>query len=221
MKGKLIIIEGLDGSGKSTQIEILRKRAQQAGKQVRQVKFPNYAEDSSALVRAYLAGELGSLHEINAYAASVLYSVDRYATFRRHMKEDYDNGCIFLLDRYTTANMYHQTTKLPKEEWNSFLDWLEDLEYGKMGLPKPDLVLYLDMKPQTAKKLMENRYHGDESKKDLHEADFSYLLSCRDAALYAAQRCGWEVLSCCDGESPLPIDTISQMIWQKVEPLLG
>lgn len=221
MKGKLIIIEGLDGSGKSTQIEILRKRAQQAGKQVRQVKFPNYAEDSSALVRAYLAGELGSLHEINAYAASVLYSVDRYATFRRHMKEDYDNGCIFLLDRYTTANMYHQATKLPKEEWDSFLDWLEDLEYGKMGLPKPDLVLYLDMKPQTAKKLMENRYHGDESKKDLHEADFSYLLSCRDAALYAAQRCGWEVLSCCDGESPLPIDTISQMIWQKVEPLLG
>ncbi|CDA79248.1 dTMP kinase [Negativibacillus massiliensis] len=221
MKGKLIIIEGLDGSGKSTQIEILRQKAQQAGKQVRQVKFPNYAEDSSALVRAYLAGELGSLHEINAYAASVLYSVDRYATFRRHMKEDYDNGCIFLLDRYTTANMYHQTTKLPKEEWDSFLDWLEDLEYGKMGLPKPDLVLYLDMKPQTAKKLMENRYHGDESKKDLHEADFSYLLSCRDAALYAAQRCGWEVLSCCDGESPLPIDTISQMIWQKVEPLLG
>lgn len=221
MKGKLIIIEGLDGSGKSTQIEILRKKAQQAGKQVRQIKFPNYAEDSSALVRAYLAGELGSLHEINAYAAAVLYSVDRYATFRRHMKEDYDNGCIFLLDRYTTANMYHQTTKLPKEEWDSFLDWLEDLEYGKMGLPKPDLVLYLDMKPQTAKKLMENRYHGDESKKDLHEADFSYLLSCRDAALYAAQRCGWEVLSCCDGESPLPIDTISQMIWQKVEPLLG
>lgn len=221
MKGKLIIIEGLDGSGKSTQIEILRKRAQQTGKQVRQIKFPNYAEDSSALVRAYLAGELGSLHEINAYAASVLYSVDRYATFRRHMKEDYDNGCIFLLDRYTTANMYHQTTKLPKAEWDSFLDWLEDLEYGKMGLPKPDLVLYLDMKPQTAKKLMENRYHGDESKKDLHEADFSYLLSCRDAALYAAQRCGWEVLSCCDGESPLPIDTISQMIWQKVEPLLG
>lgn len=221
MKGKLIIIEGLDGSGKSTQIEILRKRAQQTGKQVRQIKFPNYAEDSSALVRAYLAGELGNLHEINAYAASVLYSVDRYATFRRHMKEDYDNGCIFLLDRYTTANMYHQTTKLPKAEWDSFLDWLEDLEYGKMGLPKPDLVLYLDMKPQTAKKLMENRYHGDESKKDLHEADFSYLLSCRDAALYAAQRCGWEVLSCCDGESPLPIDTISQMIWQKVEPLLG
>ena len=124
MKGKLIIIEGLDGSGKSTQIEQLANRAKQLGKAVRQIKFPNYAEDSSALVKAYLRGELGGLHEINAYAASVLYSVDRYATWRRHMHADYEAGCTFLLDRYTTANMYHQATKLPKEEWDSFLSWL-------------------------------------------------------------------------------------------------
>lgn len=220
MKGKLIIIEGLDGSGKSTQIELLTKRAQSLGKKVRQIKFPNYEEDSSALVKAYLGGELGSLNEINAYAASTFYSVDRYATYRRHMKEDYENGCIFLLDRYTTANMYHQTTKLPRAEWDSFLNWLEDLEYNKLELPKPDLVLYLDMRPQTAKRLMEARYHGDESKKDLHESNFQYLLSCRDAALYAAERCGWQVLECCDGEKPLPIDTIAEMIWQKTEAFL-
>lgn len=220
MKGKLIIIEGLDGSGKSTQIELLTKRAQSLGKKVRQIKFPNYEEDSSALVKAYLGGELGNLNEINAYAASTFYSVDRYATYRRHMKEDYENGCIFLLDRYTTANMYHQTTKLPRAEWDSFLNWLEDLEYNKLELPKPDLVLYLDMRPQTAKRLMEARYHGDESKKDLHESNFQYLLSCRDAALYAAERCGWQVLECCDGEKPLPIDVIAEMIWQKTEAFL-
>lgn len=220
MKGKLIIIEGLDGSGKSTQIELLTKRAQSLEKKVRQIKFPNYEEDSSALVKAYLGGELGSLNEISAYAASTFYSVDRYATYRRHMKEDYENGCIFLLDRYTTANMYHQTTKLPRAEWDSFLNWLEDLEYNKLELPKPDLVLYLDMRPQTAKRLMEARYHGDESKKDLHESNFQYLLSCRDAALYAADRCGWQVLECCDGEKPLPIDTIAEMIWQKTEAFL-
>ena len=156
MKGKLIIVEGLDGSGKSTQIELLRKRAEEQGVWVRQIKFPNYEEDSSALVRAYLNGELGGLHEINAYAASTLYSVDRYATWRRHMKEDYDAGCIFLLDRYTTSNMYHQTTKLPEAQWDEFLGWLEDLEYDKMELPRPDLVLYLDMKPQTSRKLLEN-----------------------------------------------------------------
>ena len=123
MKGKLIIIEGLDGSGKSTQMQLLCQRAEQLGKPVRRVKFPNYDEDSSALVKAYLSGELGSLQQINAYAASVLYSVDRYATWRRHMHSDYEQGAVFLLDRYTTANMYHQTTKLPHEEWDSFLDW--------------------------------------------------------------------------------------------------
>ena len=101
------------------------------------------------------------------------------------------------------------------------MSWLEDLEYEKMGLPRPDLVLYLDMQPQTAKKLLEARYHGDESKKDLHEADFQYLLSCREAALYAAERSGWQVLSCCDGEKPLPIRQIAQMIWERVSPLLN
>ena len=220
MKGKLIIIEGLDGSGKSTQIQLLTKRAQNVGKQVRQMKFPNYEEDSSALVKAYLGGELGGLSEINAYAASTFYSVDRYATYRRHMKKDYENGCVFLLDRYTTANMYHQTTKLPREEWDSFLDWLEDLEYKKMELPRPDLVLYLDMKPQTAKRLLETRYHGDESKKDLHEANFQYLLSCREAALYAAEKFDWQVLNCCDGEKPLPIEVIAEKIWEKAAALL-
>ena len=220
MKGKLIIIQGLDGSGTSTQMQLLCQRAEQLGKPVRRVKFPNYDEDSSALVKAYLSGELGSLQQINAYAASVLYSVDRYATWRRHMHSDYEQGAVFLLDRYTTANMYHQTTKLPHEEWDSFLDWLVDLEFQKMGLPAPDLVLYLDMRPQTARRLMEKRYHGDESKKDIHEADFSYLMSCREAALYAAKRFDWQVIECCDGENPLPIEQISQMIWEKVEPYL-
>ena len=157
MKGKLIIIEGLDGSGKSTQMQLLCQRAEQLGKPVRRVKFPNYDEDSSALVKAYLSGELGSLQQINAYAASVLYSVDRYATWRRHMHSDYEQGAVFLLDRYTTANMYHQTTKLPHEEWDSFLDWLVGLEFQKMGLPAPDLVLYLDMRPFDGKALPRRR----------------------------------------------------------------
>lgn len=220
MKGKLIIIEGLDGSGKSTQIALLAQKARELGRPVQQVKFPNYAEDSSALVKAYLSGELGSLEEINAYAASVLYSVDRYATWRRHMHSDYEAGKPFLLDRYTTANMYHQATKLPKEEWDTFLDWLEDLEYNKMGLPRPDLVLYLDMQPKTAEKLLEARYHGDESKKDLHESNFQYLLSCREAALYAAKQKGWKVVSCCDGENPLSIQTIADKIFEQVRPFL-
>lgn len=221
MKGKLIIIEGLDGSGKSTQMQLLCQRAEQLGKPVRRVKFPNYDEDSSALVKAYLSGELGSLQQINAYAASVLYSVDRYATWRRHMHSDYEQGAVFLLDRYTTANMYHQTTKLPHEEWDSFLDWLVDLEFQKMGLPAPDLVLYLDMRPQTARRLMEKRYHGDESKKDVHEKDTAYLARSRAAAEFCARHLGWDTVHCTSGDAMRSIEDIQQEVQQLARKTLG
>lgn len=221
MKGKLIIIEGLDGSGKSTQMQLLCQRAEQLGKPVRRVKFPNYDEDSSALVKAYLSGELGSLQQINAYAASVLYSVDRYATWRRHMHSDYEQGAVFLLDRYTTANMYHQTTKLPHEEWDSFLDWLVDLEFQKMGLPAPDLVLYLDMRPQTARRLMEKRYHGDESKKDVHEKDTAYLARSRAAAEFCARHLGWDTVHCTNGDAMRSIEEIQQEVQQLARKTLG
>lgn len=221
MKGKLIIIEGLDGSGKSTQMQLLCQRAEQLGKPVRRVKFPNYDEDSSALVKAYLSGELGSLQQINAYAASVLYSVDRYATWRRHMHSDYEQGAVFLLDRYTTANMYHQTTKLPHEEWDSFLDWLVDLEFQKMGLPAPDLVLYLDMRPQTARRLMEKRYHGDESKKDVHEKDVEYLARSRRAAEFCAAHLGWQTVPCTCGDGMRSIEEIGQEVRRRVDAALA
>lgn len=221
MKGKLIIIEGLDGSGKSTQMQLLCQRAEQLGKPVRRVKFPNYDEDSSALVKAYLSGDLGSLQQINAYAASVLYSVDRYATWRRHMHSDYEQGAVFLLDRYTTANMYHQTTKLPHEEWDSFLDWLVDLEFQKMGLPAPDLVLYLDMRPQTARRLMEKRYHGDESKKDVHEKDTAYLARSRAAAEFCARHLGWDTVHCTSGDAMRSIEDIQQEVQQLARKTLG
>ena len=221
MKGKLIIIEGLDGSGKSTQMQLLCQRAEQLGKPVRRVKFPNYDEDSSALVKAYLSGELGSLQQINAYAASVLYSVDRYATWRRHMHSDYEQGAVFLLDRYTTANMYHQTTKLPHEEWDSFLDWLVDLEFQKMGLPAPDLVLYLDMRPQTARRLMEKRYHGDESRKDVHEKDIEYLARSRRAAEYCAEHLGWATVHCTENGAMRTIEDIQAEVRALAEKELG
>ena len=120
MKGKLIIIEGLDGSGKSTQIEQLANRAKQLGKAVRQIKFPNYAEDSSALVKAYLRGELGGLHEINAYAASVLYSVDRYATWRRHMHADYEAGCTFCSTATPQPTCTTRPPSCPKRSGTAF-----------------------------------------------------------------------------------------------------
>ena len=221
-KGKLIVLEGLDGSGKATQAKLLAEHLAAQGVPVQKITFPDYASDSSALVKMYLSGEFGQRpDDVNAYAASTFYAVDRFASYKTKWGNVYRQNGLIISDRYTTSNAVHQCSKLPPMHWDGFLEWLFEFEYKKLGLPAPDAVVYLAVDPDVSQRLIAQRYHGDESKKDLHEADFSYLLSCRDAALYAAQRCGWEVLSCCDGESPLPIDTISQMIWQKVEPLLG
>ena len=196
MKQVMLVIEGLDGSGKATQTQKLMERLAQLNKPAVKVSFPNYEDDSSALVKMYLRGDLGQADEVNAYAASLFYTVDRYATFKKAYEADWKQGSSIIADRYTTSNMFHQCTKEPKENWDSYLTWLEDLEYEKVGLPRPTQVIYLDVEPQVSKALLSKRYEGDESKKDIHEANFAYLLRCREAALYAAEKFGWKVIHC-------------------------
>ncbi|MCI8907434.1 MAG: thymidylate kinase [Angelakisella sp.] len=220
-KGKLIVIEGLDGSGKATQTGLLcRNLAERWGSSFRRVSFPDYDDPSSALVKLYLGGELGGLEQVNAYGASLFYTVDRYASYLRRWGEDYKKGFLIVADRYATSNIAHQMPKLPRGEWDSYLAWLEETEYTQVGIPRPDKVIYLDMAPETSRKLLARRYHGDESKKDIHEANFAYLQSCREAALYGAEKLGWSVLRCCDGENPYPPEEIGEKVWQAVEPLL-
>ncbi len=217
MKQLMLVIEGLDGSGKATQTQKLMERLEQLNKPAVKVSFPNYDEDSSALVKMYLRGELGQAEEVNAYAASLFYTVDRYATFKKAYKEQWDSGATIVADRYTTSNMFHQCTKEKRENWDSYLDWLEDLEYEKVGLPRPTQVIYLDVEPEISKVLLSERYKGDESKKDIHEANFNYLLRCREAALYAAEKFGWQLIRCNDGMNLRTVDDIAAEIWSKVE----
>ena len=218
--GKLIVIEGLDGSGKATQAQQLLDRVQQEGMWARKVSFPNYDDPSSTLVKMYLSGELGGLEEVNAYAASSFFSVDRYASWQRYLRRDYEQGCLFIADRYTTSNMAHQTTKEPRERWDSYLEWLEDLEYNKMGLPRPDRVIYLDVEPEVSRRLLMQRYDGDATREDIHEANFQYLLQCRQAALYAAQKFGWQVIPCCGPQGLLSIPEVAELVWQAAQPVL-
>ncbi|MBR5774435.1 MAG: thymidylate kinase, partial [Clostridia bacterium] len=141
---RLIVVEGLDGSGKSTQIELLKSRLHQENMQIRQIKLPDYEDPSSTLVKMYLAGDFGSSPAgIGAYASSLFYTVDRFASFTRHWGSDYNSGVTILADRYTTSNAVHQMVKLPKEQWDEYLQWLEELEYEKVGIPKPSFVIYL------------------------------------------------------------------------------
>lgn len=201
-RGTLIAIEGLDGSGKATQAGLLAQALKDAGRNVLEISFPDYASDSSALVRMYLAGQFGQkADDVNAYAASSFFAVDRFASYKMRWGSFYQNGGIVIADRYTTSNAVHQCSKLPPEEWDSFLDWLFEYEFQLLGLPAPDKVIYLRVDPAVSQRLMTSRYHGDEGKKDVHEKDLGYLGRSRRAAEFCAHKLGWEIVECtCDGQ---------------------
>lgn len=213
----LIVIDGLDGSGKATQAEIICTLLLKSGKPVRKITFPNYSSDSSAPLRMYLEGKLGEDPDsVNAYAASSFFAVDRYISYKTEWGKDYESGSLILCDRYSTSNAIHQMTKLDKREWDGYLRWYDDYEHTKMEIPRPTLVLYLDMDPSVSKRLLSERYMGNETKRDIHEKDFEYLLHCRTAALYAAQSLGWKVIKCSDDNNPYPINAITNKIMDEI-----
>ncbi len=210
---KLIIIEGLDGSGKSTQTALLEKYFTDIEVDFKKVKLPDYDSKSSTLVKMYLNGDFGSAAgDVNAYAAGAFYAVDRFASYKLNWQKDYEKGTLILSDRYATSNSIYQMEKLDKSEWDSYLDWSADFEYEKIGIPRPDLVIYLDMPVEISQKMMTSRYNGDENKKDVHEADVEFLNNCRNSALYAAKKQGWKVVECSDGENPYSIKNIHNKI---------
>lgn len=217
--GKLIVIEGLDASGKETQTGRVFDRLQEAGVQTKKVCFPDYESDSSALIKMYLAGKFGSdPAAVNAFAASSFYAVDRYASYKTQWESFYQEGGLILADRYTTSNMIHQGCKIADLQARSaYLDWLKEYEYGRLGLPQPDLVLFLDMPPAVGMKLMAGRHNkaGGETK-DIHERSRSYLEETYRTALEVVRQQGWQRISCSDGENPLPVEEIAQQIWQIV-----
>ena len=197
MAGKLIVIEGLDGSGKATQAVRLAAALQERGLSVREISFPNYDSDSSALVKMYLAGCFGrEPGDVNAYAASAFYAVDRYAGMKQDWGSYYDAGGILIADRYTTSNAVHQCCKLDRREWDTYLDWLAEFEYRKLGLPEPDRVFYLRLQLEESQQLMTGRYHGNEQEKDIHERNTAYLRKAREAAEYCALKYSWQVIDC-------------------------
>lgn len=221
MNSKIIVIEGLDGSGKATQTKILADKLSAENKKVTKLEFPNYANPSSSLVKMYLNGEFGDTPEdVNAYAASAFYAVDRAASYMQFWKQDYTEGAVILSDRYATSNIIYQMPKLPENEWESFIEWQADFEYKKLGIPQPDLVVYLDVEPEVSQKLMEKRYNGDNSKKDLHEKNLKFLLECRKSAIYAAEKCGWIVINCCENGEIKAIEQISKEIEEATRNIL-
>ncbi|MEG2119360.1 MAG: thymidylate kinase [Pseudoflavonifractor sp.] len=215
MSGKLIVFEGTDGSGKSTQFSRLCERLTDRGTPFQKLIFPQYQEPSSALLTMYLQGEFGAHpDDVNAYAASTFYAVDRYAAWKKVWGKYYRDGGLVLSDRYTTSNAVHQACKLPEDRWEDFFRWLFDFEYGKLGMPAPDLVIYLDMPTEKAVEMLRSRESATHTRGDIHEVDTAYLAKCRSTAHRAAEQYGWRMISCVDKHGNVrEIDEIHAEVW--------
>lgn len=221
--GKLIVIEGLDSSGKETQSKLLCENLKALGKQVRRIEFPNYKSRSSELVKMYLEGCFGKkADDVNAYAASSFYAVDRYATYKCDFEDFYSGGGIVIADRYTTSNIIHQAGKITDpDDQTRYLNWLMDYEYNLLRLPKPDAVIFLDMPPEIGIRLMNGRANkAGTADKDIHERDTQYLFDTYENAKKMASQFGWICVSCSDGAGPRSIESIQQDIVSTVGELI-
>ena len=213
--GKLIVIEGTDGSGKSTQFRLLTSRLEADGHRFQKLVFPQYAEPSSALIRMYLGGEFGSKpSDVNAYAASAFYAVDRYASYKKVWGDWYENGGLIVSDRYTTSNAVHQASKEPQEKQADFLKWLYEFEYDRLGLPRPDLTIYLDVPTDFTEQMMRKREADTNTSADIHEQDMEYLATCRRTGKAAAEYYGWTVIQCVRNGAMRSIEDIHDEIYR-------
>jgi len=210
MSRHLIVIEGTDGSGKSTQAQLTCEALQAAGVDFKRLTFPRYADDSSMLVRMYLRGDFGTHPEdVNPYAASTFYAADRYASFKTDWQKDWEQERVIFCDRYTTSNAVHQSSKLPAEQLVTFTDWLFDYEYNLLGLPAPTCVIFLDMPTEVSLKMLEKR-QGDTG--DIHELDHAYLSRCRERALSVCEQYGWHRIPCAENGALRSIEDINRDI---------
>lgn len=219
--GKLIVIEGTDGSGKSTQFTLLAQRLEREGKRFEKLVFPQYKEESSALIRMYLGGQFGDKpSDVNAYAASAFYAVDRYASYKKVWGQWYEKGGLILSDRYTTSNAVHQASKEPVEKQREFLAWLYEFEYDKLGLPRPDLTIYLDVPTEYTQMLMRSREAATGTHADIHEKDLDYLTTCRKTGKAAAAFYGWTVIQCVKDGKMRSIEELHEEIYRHVAACL-
>lgn len=194
---RMIAIEGLDGSGKETQTKLLKEALEAKGLNVGSISFPRYGTPSAALVEDYLQGGFGErASDVNAYAASSFFAMDRLVSYLKDWRQAYRECDVFLADRYIPSNAIHQCSKLPEDEWERFVDWLSEYECDLLGLPRPDDIVYLRLDPAMSQKLLERRYGGDASKRDVHERDLEYLERSRKAAEWCAGYFGWMTIDC-------------------------
>ena len=224
-KGTLIVLDGTDGSGKSTQFKMLVERMRERGYLMTDIKFPFYGSPACVLVERYLAGEYGNnADDVNIHAASMFYAMDRYDAWAKNYngwREVYEAGGIVIADRYTSANMIHQGGKLHTMiERFEFFAWLENTEYGLFGLPKPDQVILLDMPASRAISLLQKRQGENGEAADIHEKDVEFIRRCHESAMDAACALEWGVVACASANGIRTPEEIHEDVWRQVVEVL-
>ena len=220
-KGKLVVIEGIDGSGKSTQFDLLCKRLFEENITFSRVTFPRYDSDSAVMLKSYLSGKFGTQPgAVNPYAASTFFAVDRYASYFEDWGGFYEGGGLVLTDRYTTSNAIHQGAKLGGAERERFFKWLYEYEFELLALPGPDLVLYLNIDFGHAVARISKRQAETGAGKDIHEDDASYLEKCADCGKRAAEYFNWKKIDCFNDFGQRSVTDIHEEIYAEVKRCL-
>ncbi|MEX1027836.1 MAG: thymidylate kinase [Candidatus Paceibacterota bacterium] len=219
-RGRLIVIDGIDGSGKATQVGLLKKRLAKDGVKVKTIDFPRYYDNFfGELIGEYLSGKYGDFIEVDPRVASVLYAADRFetsATIRQWLAD----GHTVLADRYVSANQIHQGGKIenPKKR-KEFIEWLEQMEHGVFGIPRPDLVIYLDVPFEVSQSWVKQKINQRSKKylkngrKDVAEDNLKHLKVSRNAALWLEKNnANWEKVTCCDGMVCMPPEAVHEQV---------
>jgi len=224
MKGKLIVLDGTDGSGKRTQLDLLKKRLEKEGYKVEEIDFPRYYSSFyGKLVGRYLAGEFGGVYETSPYLTSLTYAGDRLLA-KGDIRKWLSQGKIVLTNRYVSANLAHQSAKLPKNKRDEFIKWLLELEYKVHKIPKEDLVIFLYVPVEIAQKLLEKKGRRDYIggfEKDIHEKNIKFFQDSENQYKKLARRFGWQIISCVKNKKILKKEEIAQQIWKIMHELLA
>jgi len=219
MNGKLIVIEGLDGAGKTTQLGLL---AEKMGEGTRFITFPDYQSLSGKIIGEYLKGVYSGLDELDgAYSASCFYAVDRYISYKTDWHNDYKGGTNIISARYSSSNLIYQMAKLEREKWDAYYKWLNDLEHRKLFLPRADAVIFLDMPLEVSREFLNKRYENEKGSLDLHESSLDYLERCKEAADYAAAKENWIKIKCTRRKKPRSINDIHTELHKKIEDIIN
>lgn len=217
-QGRLVVIEGIDGSGKTTQYELLKKRLKAEGVAHTGTSFPNYESLSGKLVKSYLDGYFGeNPADVNAYAAASFFAVDRYISFKTDSwGKFYRNGGFVISSRYSTSNAIHQASKLPEAQRESYFKWLSEYEYMLLELPKPDEVFFLDLPLEAAISHINSREAQSNTPRDIHERNKKYLINCVKAGQHAAEYFGWTKIDLMRENRLMTPEEISKKLYEKI-----